>query len=61
MSIIAFKIFATCLIIFVVCTIIEDATLPSGTPLIIIKLIGGLGVMVGFVALVATMLSLIWS
>ena len=61
MTIYALKVFATCFVTFVVCAIIEDATKPLGTPLIIIKLIGGLAVMVGFVAMIVALLAFIWA
>ena len=60
MAVIAFKIFLTCLLIFIASVIIEDATKPMGIPLLWVKIIGGLAVMVGFVNLIASILLFIW-
>lgn len=60
MSVIAFKIFLTCLLIFIASVVIEDATKPMGTPLLWVKIIGGLAVMVGFVNLIASIFLFIW-
>lgn len=51
MMYIALKLFATCVIVFIACAIINDATKPRNGALMMLNIIGAIAAVLGFICL----------
>lgn len=61
MMYIALKLFATCVIVFIACAIINDAIKPRNGALMMLNIIGASAAVLGFITLFGSLVAFIWS